>query len=146
VFQSLYPSRVASDDGQRIFFESFEALTQPIRLRDVDWCQTGLATTYSNAGGGKLTVDLHGSSIKYTLSGALRSAGGGVADNLHVEDLAIGVFVAGKQSEHPAEQPRFEGEAYPVRLSGEQDPANKLVIGMTGKTKLECTGAHRGMK
>jgi hypothetical protein len=52
-----------------------------------------------------------------------------------------GVYVTGKQSAEEAQQPAFAAEGYPVTLTGEQDPTQKLALTIGGNRRIECAEA-----
>lgn len=118
--------------------------------------QTGLAASYSNTGSGAestVIVKAEASGVKYTqgwdvLCGESTGSNGvytaqwelgainevGEQNGLRVEDFAVGVELAGEESEVPAEQPQVEAEAYPVRLLGEQVKSSEWTFDKAGLT------------
>jgi hypothetical protein len=121
--------------------------------------QTGLTATFENQGSGKSsTVKFtENASLKYTVTkgglilcgpsensasyaGAWNIAGqtAGVPNGAQVvSQLPVGFFLSGKESTEEASQPKFSAEGYPTKLTGEQDPAHKQVLTLSGRS-VEC--------
>lgn len=125
--------------------------------------KAGLPATYTNAGGGgeaSVIADLAVSGIPYKVKKSLGcaevSAENGTYSGewdiqgfeasspprqvgIHATDGFVGFYLAGKQSEKEAEQPRFEAEEYPVDVSGAQDPADKLELAFPARSSfIQC--------
>lgn len=121
--------------------------------------QSGIKATFQNEGSGTkaaVSVKVSTSTLKYTQSGAcgsgtfsnggwtgdwkLTGTSGGSSVGIRAVDvdLASGLYMAGKASENPAEQPRLEAEDYPADVAGSQNAGDQLVFSAnTGTASCE---------
>jgi hypothetical protein len=116
--------------------------------------QTGTGASFANEGSGSnATVKItEGGPLQYTISKGnafncgsgvktMELSGSWVLKGFNEASSQIGVHAVPGTGVYLAGEPKFEAEAFPVAITGSQDPSGKLALTIGGNRRIECAEA-----